>query len=98
MPLFELEFLAEAKAQLEKLAEDRGQAKRLKAVRKALGYLQLDPRHPGLHTHKYQNMKGPAGEEVFGAYAENKTPAAFRILWCYGPKQKITIISIIPHP
>ena len=41
MATFELEFLAEAKSQLEELASDR-QAKRLKAVRKALGYQQIN--------------------------------------------------------
>lgn len=33
------------------------------------------------------------------AYAENKTPAAYRIFWHYGPGQdEITVIAIIPHP
>jgi hypothetical protein len=39
------------------------------------------------------------GKEIFEAYAENNTPAAYRIFWCYGPeKDNITIISITPHP
>jgi hypothetical protein len=33
------------------------------------------------------------------ADAENKTPAAYRIFWHYGPGQdEITVIAIIPHP
>jgi hypothetical protein len=37
--------------------------------------------------------------EVFEAYAENKTPAAWRIFWYYGPDRKqITILTITPHP
>jgi hypothetical protein len=35
----------------------------------------------------------------FDAYAGNKTPAAWRIFWHYGPDQKqITILAITPHP
>jgi hypothetical protein len=48
---------------------------------KALGMLEANPRHPGLNTHKFVSIKGPNGEEVFEAYAENKTPAAWRIFW-----------------
>jgi len=36
---------------------------------------------------------------VFEAYAESKTPAAYRIFWYDGPgKNEITIIAITPHP
>jgi len=99
MPSFALTFSTEAKAQLQKLEADGGLAKRLKSVRKAIGYLQTDPRHPGLQTHKYLANKGPQGQDVFEAYAENRTPAAYRILWCYGPEQgQITILAITPHP
>jgi len=89
----------EAKAQLEELAANRGLAKRLKAVRKALAHLEKNPRHPSLRTHKYEDEKGPSGEEVFEAYAENQTASAYRILWWYGPGHgKITILAIIPRP
>lgn len=31
--------------------------------------------------------------------AQNKTPGADRIFWCYGPeKGEMTIIAITPHP
>lgn len=96
---FELLFTDQANADLEKLEKVKGLQKRLKAVRKVLGLLETNPRHPGLQTHKYESLKGIKGEEVFEAYAENKTPAAFRIFWHYGPgKQIITIIAITPHP
>jgi hypothetical protein len=59
----------------------------------------VNPRHQGLNTHKYSSLKGPNGEEVFEAYAENNTASAYRIFWCYGPgKDVITIIAITPHP
>lgn len=89
----------EAKSQYEQLAGDAGLAKRFKAVRKALAYLQVNPRHPGLNTYKFSSLRGPNAEEIFEAYAENRTPAAYRIFWYYGPdKQQITIITITPHP
>jgi hypothetical protein len=96
---FELEFTIRASSDLDALEADARLEKRLKAVRKALGLLETNPRHPGLNTHKFTSIKGPNGEEVFEAYAENKTPAAWRIFWIYGPgRNQITIIAITPHP
>ena len=66
---------------------------------KALAYLQTNPRHPALHTHKYHTWRAPDGADVFEAYAENKAPAAYRIFWHYRPgKDEITILAITPHP
>ena len=96
---FKLRFTHEADANLTALEEDAGLAKRLKAVRKALGRLETNPRHQSLNTHKYSSLRGANGEEVFEAYAENRTAAAYRIFWHYGPgKDVITIIAITPHP
>lgn len=96
---FELLFTAQADADLDALESNPGLAKRLKAVRKALGFLESNPRHPGLNTHKFSSLKGPGDEEVFEAYAENNTPAAWRIFWYYGPdKKQITILAITAHP
>jgi hypothetical protein len=96
---FRLRFTPQASADLSHLEKDQSATKRLKAVRKALGWLERDPRHPSLHTHSYSQLSGPEGEKVYEAYAENKTPAAFRIFWCYGPnKDEITIVAIVPHP
>lgn len=96
---FKLLFTEEAGKNLDAIEKDAGLAKRLKAVRKALGYLETNPRHPGLHTHKFSSLVGPGGEEVFEAYAESKTAAAYRIFWFYGPsKKEITIVAITPHP
>ena len=61
--------------------------------------METNLRHPGLHTHKYDSLTGEHGEDVFEAYAENKTPAAYRIFWHYGPgKGRITIVAITDHP
>lgn len=97
--MFELLFTDQANTDLDKLAQNNSLVKRLKAVRKALAYLEINPRHPGLQSHKYTTLQGANGEEIFEAYAENKTPAAYRIFWHYGPgKKNITIVAITPHP
>lgn len=96
---YQLLFTDHANDDLDSLEQNPNLKKRLKAVRKALGYLEINPRHPGLNTHKFSSLVGANNEEVFEAYAENNTPAAYRIFWHYGPdKKNITIIAITPHP
>ena len=96
---FTLKFTDEAREQLTKLERDKGLEKRLKAVRKSLGLLEVNPRHPSLNTHEYTTLTRVRGKKVFEAHAESKTPAAYRIFWEYGPgKGEITILSITPHP
>ena len=98
-PKFKLLFSTEARTALSSLSKDQSATKRLLAVRKTLALLETNPRHPGLHTHEYSKFFGPHGEKVFEAYAENKTPAAFRVFWHYGPgKGQMTIIAITQHP
>ena len=98
-PRFTLKFTAEAQKQLAELGKNKGDTKRLKAVRKTLGLMQTDLRHPSLKTHEYKTLTDTLGQKIFEAYAENKTPAAFRVFWYYGPnKGEITVVAIIPHP
>ena len=78
----------------------------LAQVNKTLGLLETNPRHPSLNTHKYDSITGPDGEEVFEAYAQNRTPGAYRVFFVYGPDRMegkkripvITIVAITPHP
>lgn len=70
---FELKFTLEADANLSALEKDKGLEKRLKAVRKALGYLEVNPRHPGLNTHKYSSLAGEKGEEIFDTQRQPKS-------------------------
>jgi hypothetical protein len=92
---FKLLFTREAQAALVNLGKNPNAAKRLRAVRKTLGLLESNSRHPNLQTHEYSKLSGPQGEKVFEAYAENKTPVAFRIFWFYGPEAgQITIVAI----
>jgi hypothetical protein len=96
---FHLVFTPAAREALALLAKDASAAKRLRAVRKTLGLLETNPRHPSLNTHEYSKLSGPRGQKVFEAHAENKTPAAFRVFSCYGPKSaQMTILAITPHP
>lgn len=97
--MFKLKFTQQAKKDLEELKNNPALDKRYKAVLKTLGLLSRDSRHPGLNSHKYKSEKGPNGEQVFEVYAENKTPAAYRIFWCFGPGPGfITILTITAHP
>lgn len=97
--MFELEFTDSAKEELRKLKKDNSLAKRYKAVKGALKNLQKNPRHPSLQTHQYHTLTGPNKEKIFEAYAENKTPAAYRIFFYYGPdKGVVTIFTIKAHP
>lgn len=96
---FHLHFTDEAAKQLKKLEKSKSLQKRYKAVLKTLAFLENNPKHPSLNTHKYSSLQGHNGEEIFEAYAENKTPAAYRIFWHYGPQKTfITIIAITAHP
>ena len=85
----------------------RGVAKRsrqeglYRQVAKAIERLAADPRHPGLRTHEYRSLAHPFDPEakVFEACAQNRTPGAYRVFWCYGPEaDTITIVAITPHP
>ena len=101
--MFEI-FLTElARDQLHKLKIDKGLEKRYnsvkKSVKKAIQFLSTNPKHKSLQTHEFTSLKGPKGEKIFEAYAEQSTPAAYRVFWRYGPgKNQITVIAITPHP
>ena len=97
--MFELQWTDEARETYIKLKGDASQQKHYKAVRKTLQLLAENPRHNSLQTHEFQSLKGPQGEKVFEAYAEQKTPAAYRVFWYYGPGRGIiTIFAITSHP
>jgi hypothetical protein len=72
-----------------------------KQVHKCVELLANNPKHRGLQTHPYSSMPNPYDpkQKVFEAYAQNQTPGACRVFWCYGPaKKELTIITITPHP
>jgi len=98
------ELTANAQASLEKRGGGGKSTKPeglFKQVQKCIDLLAANPRHAGLQTHEFLSLKNPYDEhaKVFEAYAQNRTPGAYRVLWCYGPgKNQITIIAITPHP
>lgn len=102
----ELRFTPEAKRNLNDLERDPSRAALLSQVRKTLGFLETNVRHPSLSTHRFDSLEGPNGEEVFEGYAQHRTPGAYRIFFYYGPdrfegKRRIpamTIVAITPHP
>lgn len=97
--MFEIFLTDEAKNQLERLKKDKGLEKRHNAVKKAIRFLSENPRHKSLKTHEFTSLTGPNGEKIFEAYAEQSTPAAYRIFWYYGPgRNQLTILAITPHP
>jgi len=97
--LFELEWTEKAKETYYSLKADASKVKKWKAVKKALKLLARDPHYPSLQTHEFISLRGPNGEKVFEAYAEQQTPAAYRVFWYYGTdKGKIVIFAITPHP
>lgn len=92
-------FTPQADSDLRILEENPSQLRILKAVRKTFGLLETNLRHPSLQTHEFKSLRGPNDEKVFEAYAQQKTPAAYRIFWYYGPSQEnLTIVAITPHP
>jgi hypothetical protein len=104
------DFYRELKARAEKSLDSRTQKGRQKSskaeglfkqVHKTLQLLQSDPKHPGLQTHQYRSLEHPYDPQgkVFEAYAQHRTPGAYRVFWCYGPgKGELTILAITPHP
>ena len=96
---FILAYTENAEKDLKLLVAEKGKEAVKKAIVKSLKLMSSNLKHPSLHTHKYNEMEGPNGEDVFESYAQNNTPGAYRIFWHYGPgKNKITILAITPHP
>ena len=100
----DLKSRAEAALESRKKSEKKKSSKQeglFKQVKKCIDLLLENPRHPGLNTHGFKSQPHPYNkdEKVFEAYAQQKTPAAYRVFWCYGPEQgQITIITITSHP
>lgn len=96
---YELKLTEEAELDMEELKRDHSKKAAAKAVIKSLRFMKSNLKHPSLNTHKYDEMEGPEGEDIFESYAQNNTPGAYRIFWFYGPgKKDITIVAITPHP
>jgi hypothetical protein len=97
--LFDIYWTESSKEALYRIKSDASLKKRYAAVKKTIMLLASNPRHNSLHTHEFSSLKGPHGEKVYIAYAEQNTPASYRVFWYYGPsKDCITIFAITRHP
>lgn len=97
--VYKLLFSPQADKTLSALESDKSLHGTLKAVIKTLALMEQNIRHPSLNTHEFHSLRGPNGEKIFEAYAQNNTPGAYRIFWHYGPGTKtISIIAITRHP
>lgn len=92
-------FWSELETKIETETASKDEVKLYKKIGKALVLLANDPRYPGLNSHEISSLTARYGQKVWESYLENKTPAAGRIFWTYGPDQgDITIVAIEPHP
>lgn len=103
---YELRTTEEAKKQLRELRDNPRTLPLFRQATKAIGYLITDPKHSSLNTHKFHGLIGPDGQQVFEAYAQNRTASAYRIFFHYGPDRYeadrrvpvITVIAVVQHP
>lgn len=82
------------------LESDPKRAKRLAAVRKTLGLMEIDPHDRRLHTYEYRTIKGAKGEKVFESHVETRaSAAAHRVFWHHGPlADYIFVVAITAYP
>lgn len=84
--------------ELDLLRQHKSMASRVKAIDKTVKLLS-NPRHPSLQTHEFTALHGSHGKKVFEAYAQQNTPAAYRVFWHYGPgREQITVVAFTAHP
>jgi len=95
---FKLRLSDQAKLSLVALEADKSKKPLLKQLRKVLGFMEINLKHPSLNTHKFDGISCKLGE-VFESYVQNNTPGAYRVFWVYGPgRAEIYILDITPHP
>ena len=63
--MFALIFTPQADEDLREIGNNPAKKNILKAVRKTLGLIETNLRHPSLNTHEFTSLKGPNGEKVF---------------------------------
>ncbi len=95
---FQLQMTSEAKVQFGAIMNDPSKSGLQKQIKKALGYLSQNPKHPSLNSHPLAGSEESTGLKIWTSYAQNRAPAAHRILWTYSKtKKEIIILQIIPH-
>jgi hypothetical protein len=95
---FQLKFSEQAFQKLKSLESDNSKKALVKQIKKVLGFMEINLKHPSLKTHKFNGLTCQLGD-VFESYAQNNTPGAYRIFWAYGPgRNELYILDITPHP
>jgi hypothetical protein len=99
VPVFELLWTDQAEAQFLELKRKGPKNKFIKVCKTLEALTKHGPKYPSLHSHKFQSIMGPSGEDVWESYVENRTAGAWRIWWMYGPRPDvITLIKLGKHP
>jgi hypothetical protein len=62
---YQLRFATPAREKLDLLGGSPQYAAKLRKVRRPLGLLQINPRHPGLHSYQYENFPGALKAKVW---------------------------------
>ncbi len=64
--MFDLVFTAEAREEWDRLERSPRDTGLVKQVKKSLGFLQTNPRHPSLQTHVYHSLEHPyhSGDKI----------------------------------
>lgn len=88
------EVLASLRGTKAKLQKRRKVEKTLKLLR------EIGPGHPSLNSHRYDNIYGNNGEDVWESYVEHKTDNPWRAWWyrVAGEPRTILVAAIGPHP
>ena len=95
---FKLQFSEVAKLKLLDLEQDKSKKGLLEQLRKVLGLMETNLKHPSLNTHKFSGISCKLGD-VFESYVQNNTPGAYRVFWAYGPSRgELYILDITSHP
>lgn len=101
MPTITLRLTEHAQEQLDALEKDPSQQKRFRKVRRALGFLQTNLKHPSLNPHKIESLTHRLNDgrkaDVWEAYAENQTSGAYRIFYHLGHPGVVEVIAIREH-
>ena len=97
--MHELIFTPQTDADLREIENNSSQRHILKAVRKCLGFLETNLRHPSLNTHEFRSLKGPNGGKGLQGICPAENPLRLPGFWYYGPERgMITTVAIAPHP
>ncbi|MFJ7280733.1 hypothetical protein [Kitasatospora sp. NPDC098663] len=86
----------------------RADAVKLRRVRRALDKLAVDPRHPGLCSHRYPGLPGHPHHRAWTSYVDQGA-GAWRLFWTWDPADGdgqdrdgqdggvVTVLLIGPH-